>query len=275
MWTAGERELIDWLVAPKINWLEASADDRKQLFRTTKLIVDTRFQGDWRKFYLAVFGTDICAGIGYEDNFRAGKIGRKRAHTIAVWLNQNVGHRSDEGDVWSFADDARALLGWEEFLRKHERHDGLSVVRSAELDLSVVGLALSDLRQASVKLKLGEHFFLRLVCDKPGSALGFQETRGAWYPLPLSDAGGTLDLSAGNHILPRTDEGALLPLSEDADPGRCRFIIVVGSVDDLPPSLTKPEIGLPLSSSYLLLLTDALAKIEVVASCSLNVLFEA
>ena len=210
----------------------------------------------------------------FSENFRAGKISRKRAHTIAHWLSQNVGHRSDERDVQFVADDAAALLGWEEFLRKHEQPDGLSLVRSADLDLNVVGLAQSSQRQASVKLKLGEQFFLRLVCDNIGAALGFQETRGSWYPLPLSDAGGTLDLSAGSHILPRTDDGALLPLSEDADPGRCRFVIVVGSADDLLRSLAKREIGLPLSSSYLLLLSDVLGKVQQVGSYTLNVVFE-
>jgi hypothetical protein len=69
------------------DWINASPEARRLLYRTSKQIVDRHYAGHWSRFYEAVFDRGGVPGSGYEDNFRAGRIGRIKANMIHRWIS--------------------------------------------------------------------------------------------------------------------------------------------------------------------------------------------
>jgi hypothetical protein len=69
------------------DWINASPDARRLLYRASKQIVDRHYGGHWSRFYEAVFDRSGVPGTGYEDNFRAGRISRIKANMIHRWIS--------------------------------------------------------------------------------------------------------------------------------------------------------------------------------------------
>lgn len=66
-------------------WLASTAEERKILYKAVKRIIDETPMA-WHELYAAALGRQPSDGIGYEDNFRAGKISRKNAALIFRWI---------------------------------------------------------------------------------------------------------------------------------------------------------------------------------------------
>lgn len=210
----------------RFDWLTASTAARRELYRTCKRIVDGHFLGDWNGFYRTVFGQPLVAGIGYQDNFRSGRISRSRANAIVKWI---AIHHTREAELLNTAIgqlDPSTSDGWTNFVQDQGRDDGLTIVRFA--DLGIVGFASSSMT-GSVRLRLGEQFCLRLEADSEGVALALQCVRGAWFSLPLSAGGLMVTIQDGAQFLPRdASTNEPIPLSDETDGGQVRFVMLIG-----------------------------------------------
>ncbi|MEE4455319.1 hypothetical protein [Novosphingobium resinovorum] len=81
------------------DWLSASPDARIELYRSCKRVVDGHFLGSWDRFYKLALGDNASFGVGYEDNFRKGRIARSKAAMLARWLSI---HHTREAEQLAF-----------------------------------------------------------------------------------------------------------------------------------------------------------------------------
>ena len=213
------------------DWLASDTSARQSLYRVTKTIVDRAFMGQWQEFYDAVFGGKFFPAFGYEDNFRAGRISRKRAHVIAAWIAM---HYPDDAaclarDIAMADDDG--LQFYLDFVEARARDDTLSIIPLHEW--GIVGLASAS-TSAPPQIKLREPFLLALETEGACSAIGFQWADGALYPLPLCGEGKLCaTLTSGPNILP-FDHVANVPepLSEDHTRGLITFHVLTAKAMD-------------------------------------------
>lgn len=204
------------------DWLNATEDDRRALYVLTKQVVDGQFQGKWPTFYTEVFNRKFETGIGYEDNFRKGKISRINANAIARWLEKT--QPSFRAQLIELL-QPDAIVRWSDFLSTNGRVGGLRLIRPAEIN--IVGLAGRS-RVPQEQVRIGEEFLLQLTSSIEGAAIGLQKSGGRWFHLPLSDDGGGLMVGTGTNIIPRSaDAGLPIPLSEDGDRGIAHFAILI------------------------------------------------
>lgn len=211
------------------DWLTSSPEARKRLYQSCKRIVDRQYGGNWSRLYDAVFSQKEPFGTGYEDNFRAGRIGRINANAIAQWIastypdDSAVLHASfgQENQIGATGDILSSL-----FAEKGGTHT-LAIVTIENGDLAIVGLAQRRNDQ-TYRLRLGQMFCLDLTVAQAGTALAFQLYEGRWYPLPLTDRTLTASVETGTHVFPRSiADGAPLPLSEEKETGRFKFAVLI------------------------------------------------
>lgn len=207
------------------DWLKASVDARRALYRVCKRVVDGQFVGHWQHFYEAALGSAAIAGTGYEDNFRSGRIGRTKAAALARWLSAHHPDLFHELDYAVCADAPRGAPAWDEFLRTHGRDSALEIVRIDGLNL--VGFARSQSQRVAT-MRRGEEFCFRLTSSHRGHCIAMQRAGDVWFPLPLSDQVAVPAIAAGTQFLPRTMGDEIIPLSEESDTGAFEFVILIG-----------------------------------------------
>lgn len=241
------------------DWINASPDARRLLYRASKQIVDRHYGGHWSRFYEAVFDHGSVPGTGYEDNFRSGRISRIKANAIHRWINV---HHTQAAialdtavtalpDPQPYREDA-----WEVFIDAHGQHGALEIVTMDEL--SIVGFA-RDKTDNAYRIKLGEAFCFRLTSKCSGEALAFQQAKGGWYVLPLHDDGLVTEVERGTQIVPR-DRDTPLPLSEDSDTGLVRFVMIVATIEVINMMAQALSIGVPIAPDQLRDMIDAVTE---------------
>ena len=235
-----------------INWLKSTTEDRKILYRFAKHIRDYE-RWSFDRFLREALGSDEKVGLGYEDNFRSGRISRKKANLIYRWMCQN---RPDQAHQLSLEIHAARMRGteppdtsWDGLIRKYGRFSNLEIV---SVRMSPIGLVdIADAEPISDRpLRLGEEFCFRLEVSFAGQVLAFQHHGDQWYPLPLSKSGLHCAAQTGVQILPNDPEtGAPVPLSEQTDIGLHGFAFVLrrdARISDVSADLKK---GLALANS--------------------------
>lgn len=219
------------------DWLTSTGAARRELYFACKRVVDGHYVGHWQHFIDAVFPGSANLGIGFQDNFRAGRIGRAKATALARWLSVHQTHEAERlaHRVRELAD--REPATWETFVREHAAHD-LAVIRLHEI--GIVGFASSS--QAGIpRFRFGEEFCLRIDCPFDGQALALQRTRGRWHRLPLSDTSSDATVAKGMATLPRSDAtGEIIPLCDHEDGGRILFVVILADADVIAPSTAMP-----------------------------------
>jgi hypothetical protein len=210
------------------DWINASPEARRFLYRTSKQIVDRHYAGHWSRFYEAVFDRGGVPGTGYEDNFRAGRISRIKANMIHRWISIHHTQAAIALDsaVTALPDAVRVEDSWQSFIDAHGQYGALEIVRLD--DLAIVGFARGK-RQRIATIRRGEAFCLRLTSDMAGRCVGLQRSGALWFPLPLSHDNSLVSITAGVQILPRDTSGEVMPLSEDANAGRYEFVLLIAS----------------------------------------------
>ena len=210
------------------DWINASFEARRLLYRATKQIVDRHYAGNWSRFYEAVFGRGGVPGSGYEDNFRSGRISRIKANMIHRWISIHHTQAAIALDsaVTALPDAVRVEDAWQSFIDAHAQHGALEIVKLD--DLAIVGFARGR-KKRIVTIRRGEAFCLRLTSDMAGQCIGLQRSGALWFPLPLSHDNNVVSITAGVQILPRDASGEVIPLSEEADAGRNEFVLVIAS----------------------------------------------
>jgi hypothetical protein len=228
------------------DWITASTEARRHLYRSTKQIVDRHYLGNWQSFYDAVFANGFHGGAGYEDNFRSGRIGRKPANAIAQWL---ATHHPIEADALERAVSGNSSDTWQQFVNDHATGDHLTIVPLDEL--GIVGFAAPKHDEA-VSLRMGQEFCFGLHVKMHGTAIAFQQTRGEWFGLPLSDVQLTTPMDTGDYILPRAaSTGVPLPLSEETDSGLVTFVFLIAESAIIEATAVDIVTGSPISAHIL------------------------
>lgn len=252
-----------------IDWLSATREDRRALYRQTKAIVDRRFGGDWSRFYAVIPGHVAPGGHGDQDNFRAGRISRKRAAVIFDWIEANHPDTADDITAALGGDDARPAPDWEALLQRRGEQGRLRLVPMDDPSLSIVAFAA---QKPLERLRLGQPFAFALDSAHAGMALALQSVDGKWYPLPLSADTITAPAVIGDQFLPRdADTNAPIPLSEDAHAGTHRFAFLIGreAMSDIKPF----QVGRSIALDQLNRLARSWAAVDGCAVHRLEVLF--
>ncbi len=120
------------------DWLSATREDRRRLYRHTKRIVDRHYGGDWSRFYADIPAHVTPGGVGDQDNFRAGRISRKRAAAIFDWI---ATHYPDVAAMAAAVEVPTSSIGWESFLQTHGEEGRLRVVTLDSASLTIVAFA--------------------------------------------------------------------------------------------------------------------------------------
>jgi hypothetical protein len=196
-------------------------EERRRLYKAVRAVMSASGT-TWPEVFMGAFGTHHRVGPGYEDNFRAGKIAVRRAVQIAEWLQRN--HPQTAGTVEEDGNASTGSLSWEALLLNAEALLEVIVVDPAQPGI----VAFADSRLPSRKtIQLGQSFCLRLECPINGYAVAFQHTASGWFSLPLNTDGKPMPVESGTLLLPFDSETKEpLPLSEEAERGRHRFVVV-------------------------------------------------
>lgn len=178
----------------------------------------------WTAVYADALGE--VAGYGYEDNFRAGRIARKKAQRFATWLAE-----TDPAEAGQLTASLGVLpvevgRGWQAFLKLHGRYDVITAMRLPASPLGIVTFADPE-PLASPIIPLGGFFCFRLDAEISGHVLGFQKLGRNWYPLPLSEAGLVAPVSGPQYLPQQEDDKLPVPLSEDENAGRHGFAFLL------------------------------------------------
>jgi hypothetical protein len=210
------------------DWINASPEARRLLYRATKQIVDRHYAGHWSRFYEAVFDRGGVPGSGYEDNFRAGRVSRIKANVIHRWISIHHTQAAIALDsaVTALPDAVRVEDAWQSFIETHGHYGALEIVRLDEL--AIVGFARGRKKRIAT-IRRGEAFCLRITSDMAGRCIGLQRSGALWFPLPLSHDNDVVSITAGVQILPCDESGDVMPLSEEADAGRYEFVVLIAS----------------------------------------------
>jgi hypothetical protein len=187
---------------------------------------------------------------GWESNFRAGRLSRKKAADIFDWLQRH------------FPDEARALVNeiaraygaatqspWEAFIREYGVFGTLSIRRSrpgVSTRIEPLGeLETEEMEKVTAHVPLHRPFNFHIDGGR-GFVVGLQWVRGQWFALRLSDDRVGFRISA----LRSTTGDVLLDgpkLIENEEPGLHRFVFIETMEADGPTleSLLKPDMPIP------------------------------
>lgn len=160
---------------PISGWLAASVEQRRQLYRVTKRIVDAGFV-TWRDIYRDALDRPGGFGKGYEDNFRAGRISRKNASRIVRYLIERL-TRPDAPIPLEFAP---------ELLRADDVEDWDQLVDAASRDGIFFDVASDGQFQTAKRLHPDDTTSMWLQAPHHGKLIGLcRNGGGAWLALPL------------------------------------------------------------------------------------------
>lgn len=214
-----------------IDWLTATVEQRKALYRVIKRLLAEEGLS-WNGFYSSVLGKDVRVGGGYEDNFRAGRIGRDKAQRIVRWL---AAEYPDHAARLDQSADAGAPSGerWRSFVARHGRFERVAAVLLPEPSIGIVAFAKSEPLARPV-IPLGAPFCFEIESDRQGAVIAFQSVGDEWYALPFRPDSLSEIVAEGRQYLPRGANGEPLALSEDTQAGRHGFLFLIGD-----PALTE------------------------------------
>jgi hypothetical protein len=212
-----------------VDWLASTIEQRKTLYRTLRQIIDREGE-NWNSIFRAAIGSEAEIGIGYQDNFRAGRIARTKAHRLYRWLTDAYPTYAAalvaelEGDECAFSSGA----AWDKFLTEHGRFVGIEAVLMDDPSISLVTFAKRE-PLAQPIIPLGASFYFRVNSEQVGRVVALQSVEDRWHGLPLRPDGLADAVTAGANILPRlADSDQPLPLSEEQDGGRHGFLFLIG-----------------------------------------------
>lgn len=205
---------------------------------------------------------------GWEDNFRAGRLSKKKAAAIFAWLER---HFSDEARVLvneiTRAYGAATQQPWEQFIREHGVFGFLIIDAPRERSSRIITLEPDDeqeLAQVSARVPLHRPFRFGLLDEADFNAsggrslLGLQWVRGQWFALRLSpDRLGSRARDA------QVDDVLLGPkLIENDEPGLHRFVFIETMESDGAALERMLVPDAPLSEPVLADLMEALGQLR-------------
>lgn len=219
------------------NWAKASTKERKLLYQAVRLFIDER---EWSlpDVFEAACGFRNY-GIGYEDNFRAGRISRRRARQIYDWLRREHAGLASKvaAEIGAVSSMSPGLERWEAFLADHGAFDTLSVDYARRLKSAVVRIQRTEPERVQAVLPIVTPFVLVVDRGLSGRAIALQWAKGVWHLLPLESSNVSTAMTGRKQRLPAVSEEDEPPFwqelhfREDAETGFCRFVLIVAAPD--------------------------------------------
>lgn len=203
----------------RYDWLKSTTDARKQLYKVCKAIVDRHYLGDWRKLYIEVFGKNYATSYSDGDNFRAGRLGRKKSAALFDWIA--IHHQDDANEL------LRLVLSindnWDALFKDLPQTDAISLIRFNSLGLVTFANKSLDL----LELKLKEEFIFKYEGMNDAFIFAFQCVDGAYHVMPLDE----------RHTYCQSQKGGVFPMNADNQPmalfeaeqkGLHKFVFIIG-----------------------------------------------
>lgn len=249
----------------RYDWLKSSTDARKQLYKVCKAIVDRHFFGDWRKFYNEAFGRDYATSHSDGDNFRAGRLGRKKSAALFYWIAMH--HQDDANEllrlVLSITDD------WDALFKDMPQTDVISLIRFNSLGLVTFANKSRDL----LELKLKEEFIFKYEGMNDTCLFAFQCVDGAYHVMPLDERHTYCQTFKGD-LFPTGSDNQPLALAEEEHKGLHEFVFIIGDKSTIKAIEglieDKDTLSLPPYSKMKVILAGNKEQIQI---CKLKVNF--
>lgn len=249
------------------DWLSASQEDRKALYKIIKRVIDTTGL-TWDELYAGAIGRHPSRGIGYEDNFRAGKISRSIASRIHRWLAETHPDQAqalgaalrDTDNKETSSHSTVPGARWEQFLKERATGSGVAVRKptlapeveqhrpriqdSADGSEGMYRRVFADAYNPSnplARVRLGEPFYFLFQTSAVGTVITLSEHRHQWIPERMAENGDAPIFTDGENVIPSLS-GEPRPLIEYDDGGLHRFLFIV--LDGIGPLRHLPNAGM-------------------------------
>ncbi|UWR77114.1 hypothetical protein K4L04_03910 [Phaeobacter inhibens] len=229
-----------------IEWSQASAEQRKSLYKVAKAVAATT-PLTLERFLNKALGISGDPEWGDLANVRNGRLARDKCQALYGYLAEHHYDHAQKQDADLFPQ--RLIRDVEAFFDKAAHKSRLRVVL-ADQDLDLVKRR-GQKPKADVSVMLGEEFYFELDAASSGFAAAFQGYQGKYYPFPLAENGEDLigRIKAGKQNIPRSIGGDVDVLSEDENTGMHHFVVLTStnrnhlvSADVLPDQLDRLEV---------------------------------
>lgn len=248
---------------PEIDWRSASREERQILYRFLKAEMDSRNMTLFEMLKEALGTANV--GQGYDANMRSGRFNRKHAYLLFDWLEQKNPQRAASVAAEILAEGNSPAGAWQELTSRGA--GSIAIIEHPERQELVKFADEHPVR----RIALGKPFFLQIHCPADGFAIGFQQKRSLWYPLPLGREAGWVSVHSHSNDLPCRADGRVDPLVEETEPGPARFLILFSTEPTKLKGATNPVAA--LSRQQLDAFAEALANGSKFFSYSSSLIF--
>lgn len=223
----------------KTDWQNAAEAERKILYGVCQPLW-TSLGLTMEEFLRPVFRNEFMMGMGYQDNFRAGRISRKRAAKIYQWLRQHHPNYADEFDriIASQYGAQTVQSAWENLVQQHGEFGHISIGRPQIQRNAQIQRQTQVPEPISAHVALSQPFTLSLVSPIVGAAICLQWLWGRWVCLPVSSESGAVPVQYGHNHFPTDNhsgvDGFSLAdpfLNEPVEAGLHRIVFLILPAD--------------------------------------------
>lgn len=231
------------MTSKMIDWESTTHEERKCLYHRVRQL-RRREKIQWSDLFQTAFGPRDSVEIGYEDNFRKGKIAPDRAYKLFQWLQSKDPHAASlvEDAIFDLQANRSAprLATWTDLLASAEFSN--LVAHHHSKDLGITQFARKE-PISNLELNLLDPFYFEIDMPFSGYLTAFQDYKGTWHHQPISMNEAVLKLEKGKHIIPADDHGQALPLHEETDIGKHSYLFLTLRDDsDIKPLLGATSI---------------------------------
>ncbi|WP_249693718.1 hypothetical protein [Stappia sp. WLB 29] len=257
------------------DWLNASTQDRKKLYR---VMSKARKARNWtlHRFLKETLGDHVPLGTDYEANARAGRMARSKCGPIHDWLRANHPALCAELDRKLSLASPQPRSRWLDLVETEGQYLGLEVLSLPSASLGIVTLTrLTPI--ADQRLRLGDRFCFRLTPPFAGHVIAFQNVAHSWHILPLSTKAANAQVGNAPTLLPRgAGDDEPEPLHELNDEGLHRFVFLITARPCAVDSIVGAPFGTQLPEALLDELAARYLSLEIGARVLLriNLLFQ-
>ncbi len=238
------------MVLKSIDWSNSTNEQRKALYVAVKRLVDSGAI-DWNALYERALGTNANIGIGYENNFREGRIGRRNAALIYQFLQREFPEAAWEVHYRHSSERNPVLWRWRQFLDLNANPEAMVIIPLDGWD------QFKATRERPQFFSISEQSVIALDSPIEGVGICLWAHGHYWHLQWLSEFNPTVRVIASFQILTRKGNGSPTSMSFH-DPGVHSFLAMVGREEFVATILDQVHDhgGVPVRESVLDSLPD-------------------